>query len=504
MQYLTVLLISLLLSAEIAYAQKSRPVSDADASVGAKTSPLNSDAHLQHLNVRYPGHLGETVPASRSGRNAALDRPQLMSDTIPCSVPNCIPDAVEPAIGRVLPIKPSFSAKTPTLSERQSALTSDSVVPEDEPLQGLNIALIKKAIDLAAARDVGADFSGVDASFQAFIDSTDDFDGISYVLVDAEGVIHQKTFGDHTNDTIVLLASTSKVPAVMTLMALQEDAAVDFSISEPVGTYLPYDGPYADRTVEQMVSNTSGIPGLRLLAGYGSFTGPTIADFNHLCQFSGQLIFDFEACGQTLVQNELLTTQPAGSVFDYGGSQWQIAGVTASVAADTTWNELVDRYLGTPCGLDVFTFGNPWESPTSFNGSAESLGGSHNPNIEGGAITNMADYAKLLQVHLNGGYCGDTQVLSQEAIASMQLDRGGVVDTSATPYGMGWWIRPENPGVFTDPGAFGAVSFIDVNRGIGGYMAIDQYDNAADSNAPPTFFIGQAIPAIQAAWDAAQ
>ena len=77
--------------------------------------------------------------------------------------------------------------------------------------------------------------------------------------------MHQATFGDHTDDTVVLLASTSKVPAVMTLMALQEDANVDFSMSEPVSTYLAYDGPYADRTVEQMVSNTSGIPGLRLL-----------------------------------------------------------------------------------------------------------------------------------------------------------------------------------------------------------------------------------------------
>ena len=73
--------------------------------------------------------------------------------------------------------------------------------------------------------------------------------------------MHQATFGDHTDDTVVLLASTSKVPAVMTLMALQEDANVDFSMSEPVSTYLAYDGPYADRTVEQMVSNTSGIPG---------------------------------------------------------------------------------------------------------------------------------------------------------------------------------------------------------------------------------------------------
>ena len=298
----------------------------------------------------------------------------------------------------------------------------------------------------------GPDFSDVDASFQAFIDGTTDFDGISYVLVDADGIIHQEVFGDHTDDTVVLLASTSKVPAVMTLMALQEDTNVEFSISEPVSTYLAYDGPYADRTVEQMVSNTSGIPGLRLLVGYGSPTGPTQADFNHLCQFSAQPIFEFEACGQTLVQNELPTTQAAGSVYDYGGSQWQIAGVTASTVANATWNQLVDQYLGTPCGLEVFTFGNPWESPTSFTGSLDSLAGTANPNIEGGAITNMADYAKLLQVHLNGGFCGDTQVLSEDSITSMQVDRGGVVATNATPYGMGWWIQTEIPGVLTDPG----------------------------------------------------
>ena len=359
-------------------------------------------------------------------------------------------------------------------------------------------------VDPPAPEPTAPDFSDVDASFQGFIDDRTDFDGISYVLVNAEGIMHQATFGDHTDDTVVLLASTSKVPAVMTLMALQEDANVDFSMSEPVSTYLAYDGPYANRTVEQMVSNTSGIPGLRLLAGYGSSTGPTIEDFNHLCQFSAQAFFNFEACGQTLVQNELPTTQPAGSVYDYGGSQWQIAGVTASTVANATWNQLVDQYLGTPCGLEVFTFGNPWESPTSFTGSVDTLAGMSNPNVEGGAITNMADYAKLLQVHLNGGLCGDTQVLSADSIASMQTDRGGVVSINATPYGMGWWIREDLPGVFTDPGAFGAVSFIDINRGIGGYMAIDEYGDEADSGAPPGFFIGQAIPAIQAAWDAAQ
>ena len=112
-----------------------------------------------------------------------------------------------------------------------------------------------------------AGYSEVDAAFQAFLDSSDTFDGISYVLVDKDGITHQKVFGDHTEALLTMWASTSKGPAVMAIMALDEDESVDFSISEPVSTYLPFDGVYADRTVEQMVSNTSGIPGLRLLVG---------------------------------------------------------------------------------------------------------------------------------------------------------------------------------------------------------------------------------------------
>lgn len=305
-----------------------------------------------------------------------------------------------------------------------------------------------------------------------------------------------------------MLASTSKVPAVMAIMALDEDESVDFSISEPVSTYLPFDGVYADRAVEQMVSNTSGIPGLRLLDGYGSPTGPTLQDFNHLCQFSAQPFMNFEMCGQMLVQNELPTTNPAGSVFDYGGSQWQIAGLTASIVNNSTWNQLFDEYIAAPCELEVFTFGNPWEelsasgnTYTSFDGATvESMPGQHNPSVEGGGITNLSDYAKLLQVHLNGGYCGDTQVLSEASLESMRQDRGSMT-FNPTPYGMGWWISSAEDGVYTDPGAFGAVSFMDTRRGIAGFIAIDDYTRR-DSGAPGAFLQGVALPLIQAAVDA--
>ena len=338
---------------------------------------------------------------------------------------------------------------------------------------------------------VTPDFSEVDATFQSFIDESLIFDGISYVVVDAEGTLHTGTFGDHTENTVVMLASTSKVPAVMTLMALEEDPASTFSMSQPIGEVLPFDGVYADRTPAQLVSNTSGIPGLRQLGLYGP----------HLCQFSFEESIEFEACGQILLSVPLPDSHAAGSIFDYGGSQWQLAGVTAAVSANATWNQLVDQYLATPCELEVFTFGNMWENLLLWDGTPSSLRGQSNPNIEGGAITNLADYAKLLQAHLNGGYCGETQILSEAALAEMRVDRGGVVAEDPVPYGMGWWINTDNPGIYDDPGAFGSVSFLDIERGFGGYVAIDDYTRV-DADAPASLVRRNIIPLLQSAFDA--
>ena len=46
----------------------------------------------------------------------------------------------------------------------------------------------------------GLDFSEVDATFQSFLDDSSVFDGISYVVVDANATLHTATFGDHSED----------------------------------------------------------------------------------------------------------------------------------------------------------------------------------------------------------------------------------------------------------------------------------------------------------------
>ena len=94
----------------------------------------------------------------------------------------------------------------------------------------------------AAAQPV-YNFAALDARFQQFLDESEAFEGISVVLVDAQqGSVHEAAFGDHTLDTVVILASTSKMPSVSLLMALHDDDALDFDIEATIDNYLPWEG----------------------------------------------------------------------------------------------------------------------------------------------------------------------------------------------------------------------------------------------------------------------
>ena len=336
------------------------------------------------------------------------------------------------------------------------------------------------------------DFDAVDARLQQFLDDSDVFDGISVILVDTEqGAVHQAAFGDHTLETVVMLASTSKMPSVSLLMALNDDPSLNFDVEETIDRYLPWDGVYGDRTTVSLVSNTSGIPGLARLASYGP----------HMCQFSMNVTLN--ECAEILYTVEVPGSVPPGTQFSYGGTQWQLAGAVAEHVTNSSWGQAFDRYLAGPCELEVFEYGNMWTMMSAWNGSPDSLLGQANAHIEGGAITNLQDYAKILLMHLRGGRCGDTQVMSPESVAFMQDDRAAAVGVN---YGMGWWVLPGNgqrSTIVYDPGAFGAVSWLDMERGIGGYVAIDDYTRA-DPGAVYALVLDQIIPLQQQAVDAAR
>ncbi len=344
------------------------------------------------------------------------------------------------------------------------------------------------------------DFSAVDARLQRFLDESARYDGISITLVDGvQGTVHEAAFGDHTTGIVVLLASASKMPSATLLMALDDDPQLDFDVTAPIGRYLPWEGVYGDRTAAQLLSNTSGIPGLSALADREGDLGGLLA---HSCQFfpRGTL----EECGRILYSVELPGTVPPDTAFDYGGSQWQLAGAVAEQVSNSSWRQAFDRYIAGPCGLEVFQYGNSVGVPATWTGHPDSLVGLDNPSIEAGAISSLRDYAALLLLHLRGGVCGDERVLTEESVAFMQADRGG---KHGVPYGMGWWITPVAVGddatLFWDPGAFGSVAWLDTARQIGGFVAIDDYSNY-DGSAPTLLVLDEIIPLVAGAVDAAR
>jgi CubicO group peptidase (beta-lactamase class C family) len=351
------------------------------------------------------------------------------------------------------------------------------------------------------------DFSAVDARLQQFLDESERYDGISITLVDEIlGTVHEAAFGDHTRDIVVMLASASKMPTATLLMALDDDDQLNYDVSEPIGQYLPWDGVDGDRTSAQLVSNTSGIPGLSSLGSLegdlGDLEGGLGNLLLHSCQFfpAGTL----EDCGRIIYRTELAGTVPPDTQFDYGGSQWQLAGAVAEQVSNSSWRQAFDQYIATPCELEVFQFGNNIGNPESWTGHPDSLVGLDNPSIEGGAISNLQDYAKFLLMHLRGGTCGENRVLSEESVAFMQIDRGG---KHGTPYGMGWWITPADDGgaptLFWDPGAFGSVAWLDTARRIGGFVAIDDYSTYT-AGEPISLVLDEIIPLVEQAVDEAR
>jgi CubicO group peptidase (beta-lactamase class C family) len=315
------------------------------------------------------------------------------------------------------------------------------------------------------------DFSSLNSYMEQITAETPEIAGVSVLIVDKyRGVLHQYASGDMGLDAVVQLRSVSKLATVSLIMAMQMRSRFNFDVATPIGDYLPFEGVYGDRTTEQLLSNTSGIPGNYFHDIYGP----------HLCQFVGT--GSLADCGRTIYQYLLPGVYPPGTVYSYGGSQWQLAGLVAETVAGAKWNALFNRFIRTPCGMNVFEYGNMLtpEATAEWDGDPASLTGKNNPNVEAGAISNLHDLGRLLQMHLRDGWCGPHQVMAAGAAEFLRLDRKLPVmppqEGEDTGYGMAWWIRPEteewHEGIYYVPGALGSHIWIDEFGDYGGVFLV--------------------------------
>ncbi len=316
------------------------------------------------------------------------------------------------------------------------------------------------------------DFAAISPIVEAFI-AEKNLNGAGLIIVHRDdGVIHHEHWGEFSEDRISLIASSSKMISSGVLLRLQDDGLLD--INTPVAAVADWGAGNPDVTPAQLVSNSSGLVGLLPNPAYGPYR----------CQYipSG----DLEDCAASIFTTDSDDSDitPPDTAFNYGGAQWQVAGGVAEAASGKSWAELINEIYVVPCDLEVLAYNNHfsligegWVHPREFNSDPSILPATDNPNIEGGAYVTTGDYGKLLLMHLRDGMCGDTKVLSPEALDTMHSDRlatayDGDAWSETTGYGMGWWVdRPS--GRISDGGAYGSVPWLDLDDGYGAFLVIE-------------------------------
>ncbi len=328
------------------------------------------------------------------------------------------------------------------------------------------------------------DFSAFDAAIESYL-TDEGLPGATAAIVHRDhGVLHLRGYGDFDVDRVMLLASASKMMTAGVLIHLDDAGLLD--LDAPITDVLSDWGQHKeDVTTAQLLSNSSGMPGLSDGALYAPY----------LCQYvdAGSLSVCAEAIYTAVDGAESI---PPDTRFRYGGGQWQLAGGIAEVASGKSWEDLIEDIYAEPCGLENTGYSNHFSRPSNngafdypsfMTGDVDDLPDTDNPNMEGGGYSNASDYAKLLMMHLNDGKCGETQVLSAEGAVRSRSDRLGPAynGTTGAPgiqgYGMGWWVDTDRTGWATDPGAYGTVPWIDSETGYAAVILLES-DNQTGFN----------------------
>ncbi len=264
--------------------------------------------------------------------------------------------------------------------------------------------------------------------------------------------LYEAYFGTWGPETIVPLASASKVVSAATLMSLVDEDLL--SLDAPVASVLPqFAAEKGEMTLRQMLSMTTGLP--------GGTTHPIL--FNDSITLAEAV--DHIACCIDLVA-------PHGAQYWYGGLSMHVAGRMAEVASGTTWDDVFATQIAAPLDLESTDY--------------EGLGATDNPRIAGALRTTLPEYARIIGMLLRNGRYDGQGVLTPEAVEEIFGDQTmglPIVETVAGKEGLGYGLgvfrdatQPDGTAILvTDPGAFGATPWIDLEIGYFGVFLTQFY-----------------------------
>ncbi len=299
----------------------------------------------------------------------------------------------------------------------------------------------------------GYDWTALTNKLQSFVPGA--VNGLSFMVSRNGQTLYAQGFGNLTVNSVLPIASATKMPSGIVIMKLVEQGLID--LDRPVKDYVQgkLDWP-ADKnavTMRMLFNHTSGM----------SVDAPCLND---------QRNTTLKDCAQ-YIANQPLEFTPPGSRFAYSGSSIQVAGYVAEAVTGKKWNNLFAEFVAQPLGLTKFTYGV-----------------TDNPRIAGGANSDTGDYTKIMQMALAGGSYNGNRILSPATIALMETNQvaglpklrspGG---TTLTGYGFGWWhsdpaflARQPEPLTtgpeLSDQGAFGCTPWIDLGLNFSAILLI--------------------------------
>ncbi|MCB0250841.1 MAG: beta-lactamase family protein [Anaerolineae bacterium] len=274
--------------------------------------------------------------------------------------------------------------------------------------------------------------------------------GAALAVVEGDRIVHLRGFGRArpggqapSAETPFVLGSTTKSFTALAVMQLVEAGKID--LDTPVQRYLPWfrvaDLAASTRmTVRHLLNQTSGLPGLpgmTLLANFDASPGATKRQAQSLSTLA-------------------LSRQP-GAAFEYSNLNYNLLGLVVEAASGQSYADYLRQHILAPLGMrHSYTA----QAPAKQNGLAVghrywfahpvaapdlAMPGGSLPS--GQLISCAEDMARYLLAHLNGGRCGDAQILS--AAGMDELHRGAVeareMGISVGQYGMGWFVDDSGP-----------------------------------------------------------
>lgn len=324
------------------------------------------------------------------------------------------------------------------------------------------------------------EFAGARQSFSQLIGSQN-LPGGGLRIGDRRGVLAEDYLGGYDANTVIAIASASKLLSALRILQIAERGQV--SLDEPVVSYLPqFTGEKGTMTLRQMFSHT---------AGYGDDSGSLVL-FNTNITLA-------QAVDQIACCRPLNAGYSVGGQFSYGGVSMHIAGRVAEVRGGGDWQARWQADIGVPLGttsIDWLAFG-----PTTNYGSA------------GSARSNLRDYGRVLAMLANRGRGNGQKVLRASSVAQLQVNLVGNLPIAYAPgnaeppirYGLGSWhdnvrIAPTKP-LIHSLGAFGFFPWLDFERELYGVFMI-RGDAGINSVSVPVY--NAMLASIASEWDAGQ